>query len=324
MSISCLRHSTHWALVAALVLGGGAMAQAEDAAQPAGKIVRIAPPADNGAAANVVPNNASNGQLQFNAPQQPELPQYWIGILGGPVPEMLQAQLDLPQDHGVLVREVVPGSPAEKAGLKNFDIVVQANGADLADITQLSELVKSQGASGGKISLDVLRRGQHQTLDVTPESRPEPAVNSPGRGGQPFQFPMFGPGAAFQQQFNLSQMPNGLSVNIQKENDEPAHITVQRGNDTWNIVGDDPSALAQLPDDVRPFVEKMLSGNQLQSQMPPMPNLPNFGFQGRGFNQNGLHQQLHAMEQQLQEMQQQMEQQFGQPHSGTDAQPNTQ
>ena len=69
-------------------------------------------------------------------------------------------------------------------------------------------------------------------------------------------------------------MPNGVSVSIQKQNDEPAHITVKRGNDTWDIVGDDPSSLAQLPDDVRPFVEQLLAGGgRMQLQMPTMPGM---------------------------------------------------
>ncbi len=105
-------------------------------------------------------------------------------------------------------------------------------------------------------------------------------------------------------------MPNGVSVSIQKQNDEPAHITVKRGNDSWEIVGDDPASLAQLPEDLRPFVERLLSDSgSMTMQMPtlpPMPGMTRPGMMGpgiRGFNDDEMQQQLHRMEQQLQQMQ---------------------
>ena len=100
---------------------------------------------------------------------------------------------------------------------------------------------------------------------------------------------------------SLNQMPNGVSVSIQKQNDEPAHITVQRGNDTWDIVGDDPSSLAQLPDDVRPFVEQLLAGARdrchADAQMPMMPGMG----PPAGFRDGELQQRLDQMQQQLEE-----------------------
>ena len=74
---------------------------------------------------------------------------------------------------------------------------------------------------------------------------------------------------------NLNQMPNGVSVSIQKQNDEPAHITVQRGNDTWNIVGDDPASLEQLPKMCGRLSSNCSSGGgPMQIPLPAMPNMP--------------------------------------------------
>jgi hypothetical protein len=71
-------------------------------------------------------------------------------------------------------------------------------------------------------------------------------------GGPGFDFRHFGPGVIVGGQgFGVAQMPNGVSISIQKENDQPAHITVKRGNETWEVVGDDPESLQQLPDDLR-------------------------------------------------------------------------
>src|SRR5262245_35702388 len=132
MSLTNLRSSLEWALMVALVLAGGAIAQAQndqtvsdETQPPTGKIVRIGP-ADSSDL--TVSGDSSNGQIQLDGPeQQPDMPKLWIGVLGGPVPDELRAQLDIPADQGVLLRHVAPDSPAEKAGLKVFDVLLRAN-----------------------------------------------------------------------------------------------------------------------------------------------------------------------------------------------------
>jgi len=349
MAFTEFRGSLKWILVVAILLGGGALAQAQFGAatqaedQPAeGKIVRIGPAGDGDI---VLPSDA------VDQTEQPETPKHWIGILGGPVNDAVRAQIDIPADQGVLVRQVVPESPADKAGLKVFDILLKANDRSLTDVADLTDLVRSQGENGGQIALDVLRRGEHQAITITPEVRPERAAGflsdtlpgqdpqgfgfggmGPGRPqfgfrqGGPMQLNAFGPGMATQQSgLGLSQMPNGVSVSIQKKNDEPAHITVQRGNDTWNIVGDDPSSLAQLPDDVRPFVEQLLAGGGQMSTpmtMPMMPVIPSMPRIPAGFDDDAMQQRMHQLEQNLQELQQRMQGQFGQPQLIVPAEPD--
>jgi membrane-associated protease RseP (regulator of RpoE activity) len=344
-----------WALMVVLVLGGGALAraQSEQAAdgqtEPPGKIVRIAPAAGNTTADVTVTTSHDAEQVP-----QPEMPKHWIGILGGPIGPELRAQLVIPERQGLLVRQVVPDSPAAKAGLQNFDVLLRANNTELHEMADLMELVRSEGENGGKIALDVLRHGKQEAITITPEARPEqvagiePDVKQGdgmfagqppdamrmfqqrfGRGG-PFQFRAFGPGTVLQgRQMSLDQMPNGVSVSIQKQNDEPAQITVQRGNDTWNIVGDDPASLDQLPKDVRPFVEQLLTGGgPMQIPLPAMPNVtvPNAPMppMPRGaFDDDALQQRLHMMEQQLQQMQLLLEQNIEPRHGDTHAESNT-
>jgi hypothetical protein len=142
----------------------------------------------------------------------------------------------------------------------------------------------------------------------------------PGGRGQPFQFRMFGPGTFLQnQQFNLEAMPSGVSVSIQKQGDQPAQITVQRGEEKWEIVGDDPASLQQLPDDLRPFVEQLLSGGSMRIPMPAMPPMPEFnvpvpppGAPGP-FDEQALRQRLEAVEKQLQGLERQLEERLHGP-----------
>jgi hypothetical protein len=129
-----------------------------------------------------------------------------------------------------------------------------------------------------------------------------------GREGAPFAFRRFGPGAMVDgQAFAFSGIPNGVSVSIKKEGDQPAQITVKRGDESWEVVGDDPESLDQLPDDLRPFVEQMLGDtgqNQHSFTLPAMPNMPDMP---RFHEHEGrLQERLEAMERQLRELEERL------------------
>ncbi|HEX5471835.1 MAG TPA: PDZ domain-containing protein [Lacipirellulaceae bacterium] len=331
MSTTYLRGATNAALITALVLGGGVIARAQTD-NSNGKVVRIGHADAAEARPNMPPPVAPDQQ-------RAEKPDYWIGLLGGAIPadNALRAQLNLPEHQGLLVAGVVPNSPAEKAGLKKYDILMKANGADLHEMTDLVNLVKSEGAKNGHIALDVLRSGKHVTVQITPEKTPDNAPlaysepnedeSTPGMpgmprgffqqfgGNQPFDFRSFGPGVIVGGGQGIANMPNGVSINIQKQNDQPTHITVKRGNDTWDIVGDDPESLKKLPNDLRPFVEQMLHG-QMNMPIPPIgPNGPS------AVDGNHLRQRMERMEQQLQEMQRRLLGPENAPNNGQQAPP---
>jgi hypothetical protein len=97
-------------------------------------------------------------------------------------------------------------------------------------------------------------------------------------------------------------MPSGVSVSISKQEGQPTRITVKRGEETWEVVGDDPESLNQLPADLRPFVEQMLHGRSLHGmnlRRPGQAVLPELG-DGR------LRERLERMEQRMQELQERL------------------
>jgi serine protease Do len=66
----------------------------------------------------------------------------------------------------VKVAGVTPGSPAEKAGVKEGDVLLKVDGQDVANLQGFSAILK--GLSPGQTAKVVLSRGgQEQTLDVT-------------------------------------------------------------------------------------------------------------------------------------------------------------
>src|SRR5690242_6252990 len=121
MSITYLRGETHCALMAALVLAVGGVAVAQEQDRQDEKVIRIGKSDQDQSRPNLPPADRNQGEQ--------EAPKYWIGSLGGPIPpeHVLRAQLDLPENTGLLVANVVPNSPAAKAGLKQYDVMVKAN-----------------------------------------------------------------------------------------------------------------------------------------------------------------------------------------------------
>ena len=66
----------------------------------------------------------------------------------------------------VIVGSVAHGLPAEKAGLKEGDVIVAASGQKLMAPSQFSEIV--QQSAGNPMTLEILRDGQPQTLQLRP------------------------------------------------------------------------------------------------------------------------------------------------------------
>jgi serine protease Do len=79
-------------------------------------------------------------------------------------PDMANA-LNLPQDWGVIIADVLPGGPADKTGVQIGDIVHSINGKVLRDARQL-ELEIFRFPMRQKVTLDVLRGSDHLNLEV--------------------------------------------------------------------------------------------------------------------------------------------------------------
>lgn len=70
---------------------------------------------------------------------------------------------------GAVVANVVPGSPAEKAGIESGDIIVQYNGVSLEDESLLSLIQKTP--VGTEVEIVIIRDNRSQTLAATIEDR---------------------------------------------------------------------------------------------------------------------------------------------------------
>ena len=79
----------------------------------------------------------------------------------------LAAALRLPRDSGVLVSDVTPAGPAEKAGVRLNDIVAAVDGRRMENVPMFTTAMLSHPA-GEKVKLDLLRGGETLLIEVTP------------------------------------------------------------------------------------------------------------------------------------------------------------
>jgi len=86
----------------------------------------------------------------------------YLGVRIQPVTEDLAKEFKLKDQSGALVGEVTPKSPADEAGLKEGDVVVEFKGKKVADSRQF-RLMVAQTAPGTKVTVKVMRDGMEKT-----------------------------------------------------------------------------------------------------------------------------------------------------------------
>jgi serine protease Do len=93
-----------------------------------------------------------------------------IGVFAQTITPPLAAALTLPQDWGVMLSDVTPDGPADKAGLKAGDIVLSVNGKTLDSARQL-DVNLYRYKLGDKVNVQVLRGDEKLTFQVAVTER---------------------------------------------------------------------------------------------------------------------------------------------------------
>ncbi len=96
----------------------------------------------------------------------------YLGVSVQPVTPDLAAALGLPEAVGALVTSVTKGGPADKAALKRGDVIVDLNGKEILDPSELPRMV-AFGHIGKTVTLKVLRQGKPVELKAVVELMPE-------------------------------------------------------------------------------------------------------------------------------------------------------
>jgi serine protease Do len=114
----------------------------------------------NGAAA-ILPQLKARGRVSRG----------YIGLYLREVDQDLQRSLQLPVDRGALIQDVTEGSPASRAGLKPYDVVLSFDDVEIHTDDALIKAI-SGSAPGATVRLRLLRDGREQTIPVKLAERP--------------------------------------------------------------------------------------------------------------------------------------------------------
>ncbi|RJO71061.1 MAG: PDZ domain-containing protein [Myxococcales bacterium] len=109
----------------------------------------------------------------------------WIGIRIQDVTKELADSLNLPSPHGALIAAVVDGSPADKAGLKPEDVILEFDGKEIKSGNDLTWLASTAGIDKAVV-LTVWRDGARKTFPLVLGRMPGETVAAQGemQGGK--------------------------------------------------------------------------------------------------------------------------------------------
>lgn len=90
-----------------------------------------------------------------------------IGVGVTPLTKQLSDYFGVAENRGVLINNVRENSPADKAGLKAGDVIVEADGKEVKGMSDLMRAVSDK--KEGDLSLTIIREKNRQIVRVTPE-----------------------------------------------------------------------------------------------------------------------------------------------------------
>jgi serine protease Do len=97
----------------------------------------------------------------------------WVGISITTVNDFIASLYNLSINKGVLITSVVQGSPADKAGLKQGDIITAVDGQEVDDTGSLLNIISASQA-GQKVEITYRRGNSEATVAVTLAESPPP------------------------------------------------------------------------------------------------------------------------------------------------------
>jgi S1-C subfamily serine protease len=98
----------------------------------------------------------------------------YLGLAGQtvPFPKAAAARYGLKVPAGIQIVQIVPGGPAEKAGLRAGDVILSVDGKDAPTVDTIHGIL-DRSSIGRPSQLRVLRQGDVMTARITPERRPD-------------------------------------------------------------------------------------------------------------------------------------------------------
>ena len=95
----------------------------------------------------------------------------WLGVYMRDVDEKIAAYLDLPIKEGVVVTDVVKDSPADRIGIKQYDLIKEVNNQKVKSSDEALKMIQKM-KPGDFVSMNIYRDGKNYSLSGKLEERP--------------------------------------------------------------------------------------------------------------------------------------------------------
>jgi len=96
----------------------------------------------------------------------------WVGVQVRTVDNDIARYLGLDKAEGAVIDGVIAGSPAERAGLREWDVIVEFNGKKISIADELVEAIKNT-QTGQQVNVSVIRQRQLSQLTVSVAEKPQ-------------------------------------------------------------------------------------------------------------------------------------------------------
>ena len=175
----------------------------------------------------------------------------WLGVQIQPVTDDIAESLGLKEAKGAIVADLTEDSPAQKAGIRQGDTILKANGEEIADAKDLARTI-AKVKPGTDIAVDIYRDGKPETITVKigamPGETPKMAgVTKPDKG---FDLSDLG--------LKLAPADDGAGVKVTEvdPNSPAASRGIQAGDVILEVAGKEVTHPADVADAFKGVKEK--------------------------------------------------------------------
>lgn len=204
-----------------------------------------------------IPINMAKGIVE-QLKNKGEVTRAWLGVGIQDITPDLAAYYNMKDQKGALVTKVFKGDPAEKAGIKTNDIILEANGEEVSS-RELSRTIANTPV-GERIPIKILRDGEERTIYVELVKRVDSPVQvglkSSGELG--LQVTPLDPETA--NQLGLPEDEKGVLVTDVQPGGKGQHAGLQKG-DVIKEVNRQP---VNTPQEMKDQIEKVKTGDTAQ------------------------------------------------------------
>ena len=182
----------------------------------------------------------------------------WLGVRVQNLTDDLAEGMGVPGANGALVADVTDGGPADKAGIKNGDVIVAFDGKPVPDSRALPREV-ADTAAGKAVNVDILRGGKKMTLhavvaklqDDDNGDKPKPAAAKPSPKASRLGLSLAALDDAARAKYKLPKDAAGVVVT----DIDPVGISADKNFRPGDIIVQVQNQPVRTPDDVNKIVD---------------------------------------------------------------------